>query len=113
MKTLMKAVLGLFLGMVALGMLINSNVEHSDKKYVTTGIQARELVKKHLKDPYSAKFEKTVVLDDNVTVCLVVRAKNSFGAYVRDHFVVRGFKVSNNAKDWNKYCSGKSGKVVF
>ena len=60
--------------------------------------QAIEVVKKDLKDPYSAKFEE-VRLAKRVTdkkpekytsefICLSVNAKNSYGAYIGARYTI-------------------------
>lgn len=68
----------------------------SDEKRVEFMVKAEEYVKQGLKAPSTAEFESTVFgdwsvsrKDDVVTVVSFVDSQNSFGAMIRDKFIVQ------------------------
>lgn len=59
----------------------------TDEAKIRIGLQAQEMLKRRLKDPYSAKLGPVVIstlTDGQLTACGLVNSKNSFGAYTGD-----------------------------
>ena len=79
----------------------------SEKRH-TSAVLAMRAIKKTLRDPDSAEWEDVLVNDDATLICIVIRAKNGFGGYTRDHVSIVNGKASKTVESWGKHCSGKS-----
>lgn len=60
--------------------------------------------KKHLNDPDSFVAETITANKDASIICLVYRAKNGFGGYVRHTIVFKSLLPMDSEKTWNKEC---------
>lgn len=65
-------------------------------------------VKKSLREPDSATFEKVRVDENATTVCIVYRARNGFGGMGIGHIVFSDGVPSERPADWNRKCVHKS-----
>lgn len=66
-----------------------------------------KLTRERLHDPSSVIWELALASDDATTICIQYRAKNAFGAYVRNTVTLGGKKISTDPAAWNRYCAGK------
>lgn len=64
-------------------------------------------LKRSLRDPDSAVFEKVRVDDAAETVCIVYRARIGFGGMGIGHVLYRSGIPSERAADWNRRCAHK------
>lgn len=72
-----------------------------------TAVASAKAIKGALHDPDSVKWELIHVSEDAAVVCMIYRAKNAFGGYVREHISIFGGSASREARDWNQYCAEK------
>lgn len=64
-------------------------------------------LKKQLNDPASLEFE-TIMTDDTAkTICMIYRAKNGFGALIKEMIVIYDGIPSQEPHDWNKHCADR------
>ena len=81
MKTLMKWVGGVLLGLVVIGMIGQAMMTTEDRNRMDAGWQARASVEAALRDPGSAVYGYQNVYQGGNVVCGAVNAKNGFGGY--------------------------------
>lgn len=58
-------------------------------------------------DPESIQWTMVRVNEDATVVCVEFRARNAFGALVKQFGVVTSQGLSNDPKVWNKKCLGQ------
>jgi hypothetical protein len=69
---------------------------------------ATRRLKNDLKDPASADWVSVLADDSARVVCIVLRARNGFGALdVHDFVDVDGSLKEDDGTAWNRYCAGK------
>lgn len=78
-----------------------------DRRFQKAVFAAR-IVRAGLKDPESVQWDVIMVNDDATTVCVAIKARNSFNAVVPQHVVFVKEVPSTEVAQWNKHCAGKS-----
>jgi hypothetical protein len=65
-------------------------------------------LKRNTKNPASFELVSATKFGDQA-ICYVYRGTNSFGAVVTNHHVIADKVNSDEAKDWNRHCTGSGG----
>jgi hypothetical protein len=78
----------------------------SDREIMVVLAGAR-MLRESMKKPESFELLGAAIIDGNI--CYEYRARNSFNDRTSGHYVISKKGHSSSAKDWNRYCAGKSG----
>lgn len=72
------------------------------------GGAAISLLKKRLREPDSLDVISLYTNEAATTVCLKYRARNGFGGYSVEYWIVTESAQSDSISDWNKHCTSVS-----
>lgn len=83
----------------------------SDVRF-SVGATAAKALKQSLREPDSLDIISIRTDDPATTICIEYRARNGFGGMNIDHLVVLPNRSSDEASDWNAYCTGSMHDVT-
>lgn len=65
-------------------------------------------IRRDMRDPDTIVWDSIAANEDGSTVCILFRAKNALGGYVRQTRTYANGSISPSPPEWAKYCIGKS-----
>ena len=87
---------------------LGAKTDPEKEKRFRTVAGAMAWIKMNLRDPDSVKWEFGGINRAGTIVCVRYRAKNGFGGFAREVFVVTPTGPSQDGRTWNKHCLDRS-----